>query len=179
MIDELLAESDCRVNELNAIAFGKGPGAFTGIRIATGIAQGLAYSAGVPVIPVSSLAALAEPVKSRAEYIIAAIDARMGEIYCGFFRAGEAPELISEEMVIRPDDFRIDTTGTLYGTGTGWKTYEDILTKTAGSQLLGFEGNSYPNAVDILSIAVRNYREGNILSPEKAVPSYVRNKVTQ
>ena len=178
MIDEILADSGIRPGQLNAIAFGKGPGAFTGIRIATGIAQGLAYSTGIPVIPVSSLAALAEPVNNCAEYIITAIDARMGEVYYGLFRSGTAPELITEELVLRPDEIRIEVAGTLYGTGSGWNTYEETLTKAAGTQLTGFDANRYPDAADILSIAIRNFNAGKILPPEEASPSYVRNKVT-
>ena len=179
MIDELLNNTGVQLDELDAIAFGKGPGSFTGIRIATGIAQGLAFSAGLPVIPVSSLAALAESVNNKADYIITAIDARMGEVYFGLYRTGAFPVLISEEKVLKPDQIVLDTDGTLYGTGSGWKTYEAVLRNIAGEQLQGFEGEKFPDAVDILSIAVRNFNAGETVSPEYASPSYIRNQVTR
>jgi tRNA threonylcarbamoyladenosine biosynthesis protein TsaB len=94
MIDELLSDSGVALSELDAIAFGRGPGAFTGIRIAAGIVQGLAYGADLPVIPISTLAALAQGTNENSDFIISAIDARMSEIYTAIYR------LLSKEPIM-------------------------------------------------------------------------------
>jgi tRNA threonylcarbamoyladenosine biosynthesis protein TsaB len=178
MIDQVLAESGCTLNDLDAIAFGRGPGAFTGLRIAAGIAQGLAFSTNLPVIPISSLATLAQSVTNKADYIAAAIDARMQEVYFGLYKSGTVVTLIAEEHVLAPVDIRINNTAVCYGIGSGWIKYESILKNKFAGVLQGFEGQRYPDARDMLTIAIQEFRNGNLQKPEDALPVYLRNKVT-
>ena len=178
MIDDLLAEDECSLNDLDAIAFGRGPGAFTGLRIAAGIAQGLAFSVGIPVIPVSSLATLAQAVTGNADFIAAAIDARMQEIYFGIYKSGKVVTLMDEEQVIVPADIEINNISGCYGTGSGWTTYESILKNKLGDRLQGYDGARYPDARVMLDIAVQEFQEGKLCKPEEAIPVYLRDKVT-
>lgn len=178
MIDQLLAEGECSLNDLDAIAFGRGPGAFTGVRIAAGIAQGLAFSAELPVLPISSLATLAQAVTNNADFIAAAIDARMHEIYFGVYKSGEVVTLMDEEQVIAPADIEINNTSDCYGTGSGWITYESILKNKLGDRLQGYDGARYPDAKAMLAIAEQEFRNGNLRKPEEAIPVYLRDKVT-
>lgn len=178
MIDKLLTEADIRLNKLDAIAFGQGPGAFTGIRIATGIAQGLAFSADLPVIPVSTLAALAQSVSGNTEYIAAAIDARMNEVYFGIYVQKNMVELVGEEIVIAPDKINLSITGTCFGIGSGWSSYSDTLGNIFTGHLSGYDGECYPHAREIALLAEQLYAKGAALKPEEISPVYLRNKVT-
>lgn len=180
MVDELLNEANIKLNQLDALAFGRGPGAFTGVRVATGVIQGLAYSVDLPVIPVSSLAALAQSLINEQANIITAFDARMGEIYYGAYQRNEAglAELINEEAVEKPDEVIFPDTENWYGLGTGWQTYSDILNRKLDERSLGFKGEAYPSAEHIIPLAINAYEKGQTVSAEQAVPVYLRNKVT-
>lgn len=178
MIDSLLTEADIRLQGLDTIAFGRGPGAFTGIRIATGIAQGLAFSASLPVTPVSTLAAIAYSVKDNAEYIATAIDARMNEIYFGIYKGNDTVELVGDEFVIPPDNITLSITGKYFGAGSGWSSYKDSLCATFNEQLSGYDSERYPHATDIASIAVHAYANGMVENPHEISPVYLRNRVT-
>lgn len=180
MIDELLSVAGMQLKDMDALAFGRGPGAFTGVRIATGVIQGLAFGADLPVIPVSTLAALAQSVASVHSNIISAIDARMGEIYWCLFET-EITGLVSavsEEKVSRPDELLIKENTHYYGAGTGWASYPAVLKDLVGNQLTGFDGDCYPNAREIIMLARREFQNGNLLPAAHALPVYVRNKVT-
>jgi tRNA threonylcarbamoyladenosine biosynthesis protein TsaB len=180
MIDELLATSGLTLNNLDAIAFGRGPGAFTGIRIAAGIAQGLAFGADLPVVPISTLAALAQGSEKSSQYIISAIDARMGEIYMAIYKTAEngLVDPISDELVLRPDDISITTEGSYIGVGTGWGSYRQILQEKVGQQLISYNGECYPLSRDILLLSKREFERGNVVNAEQALPVYLRNNVT-
>ena len=178
MVDQILAEAGYTISDLDAIAFGRGPGSFTGVRIAAGITQGLAFAVDLPVIPVSSLATIAQAMNGKSDYIVAAIDARMNEIYYGLYRSGTVVTLTDIEQVIAPDDIQIDNITTCYGAGSGWISYESILKKRIGNRLKGHEGQCYPDARHMLTIAEQEFRNGNLVSPEQALPVYLRDKVT-
>ncbi len=180
MVDELLSAGGIQLKDLDALAYGRGPGAFTGVRIATGVIQGLAFGTGLPVIPVSTLAALAQGVASGHSNIISAIDARMREIYWCLFEVGSSGlvSAVSEEKVSRPEDLLIKANTHYFGSGTGWASYPAVLKGLLGSQLTGFDGDRYPRANDIITLAREEFQKGNLLAAADALPVYVRNKVT-
>jgi tRNA threonylcarbamoyladenosine biosynthesis protein TsaB len=178
MVDQVLSQGQVKLTDLDAIAFGRGPGSFTGVRIATGIAQGLAFSADLPLIPVSSLAALAQSVKDEADYIAAAIDARMGEIYFGLYKSGDNVELVGEETVIAPAKLEISDMPVCYGIGTGWASYTGSLKVIFKDKLKDYAGDRYPHAKDLAILAVDACRKGVLTKPENAAPVYLRDKVT-
>jgi len=179
MIDAVLVEARLTLDQLDAIGFGRGPGSFTGVRIAAGVAQGLAFASGLPLVAVSSLAALAEGAKNNGEHILAAIDARMGELYYGCYRIREHAMLEGEECVCAPDDVRVPENARCFGAGTGWLRHGDRLSRHLGQQLAGYDADRYPSAIDVAVLAVEAFRKGEILSPEQAAPVYLRNKVTR
>ncbi len=178
MVDQVLSQAQVKLTDLDAIAFGRGPGAFTGVRIATGIAQGLAFSADLPVIPISSLAALARSAKDKAEYIAAAIDARMNEVYFGLYKNADNVELVGEELVIAPVNITLQTTAMCFGVGSGWSRFTGPLTNIFAGKLAGFDGERFPHAADVAVLAVHDYMNGSMVKPEEVLPVYLRNNVT-
>jgi tRNA threonylcarbamoyladenosine biosynthesis protein TsaB len=179
MIDELLHEADIKINELDAIAFGQGPGAFTGVRIAIGVVQGLAFAHDLPVIPVSTLAALAQHFARQHDHIAAAIDARMQEIYWGLYKKNDSGlmQAIIEEKVCSPIDLTVISEGNWFGVGSGWKTYPEELQYKFNDNLSGFDGNVFPSAEDILTLAKPVFQQNKAISVEAATPVYLRNKI--
>lgn len=181
MVDGLLSEAGISLQSLDGLAFGRGPGAFTGVRIATGIIQGLAYSTDLPVAPVSTLAAIAQGVSERSGKIACAIDARMGEVYWGLYQRGEDDymQILGQERVCPPVDVDLPDSDNWYGAGSGWGTYSDELEKKFGQRLVGMEKDIYPSADGILTLALAVFKEGRMVSAADALPVYLRDKVTQ
>jgi len=177
MVDSLIEESGITLKELDAIAYGCGPGAFTGVRIATGVAQGLGFATGRPLIPVSTLAALAWEVRERAPVILPAIDARMNEIYCALYRTKPEFELLQSERVCPPDATGLQPDTFCYGTGSGWKRYESQLDNTCKNHLAGFNSECYPHAEHMLQLALIAWENNRIQNPADAAPVYLRDKV--
>ena len=181
MVDAVLAHAGLGLNDLDAIAFGRGPGAFTGVRIAAGVTQGLALGAGLPVIPVSSLAALAQPALDNGAIVLPAIDARMGEVYWSAYESGQdglATALV-DEQVASPDTVRVAPTGQIFGVGSGWGTYRERLGRVLHGRLGGIDPECFPLAKDMLPLAVREYNAGRCVSPEQALPVYLRDNVVK
>lgn len=186
MIDELLSESGVLLSQLDALAFGRGPGAFTGVRIATGVIQGLAMSADLPVVPVSTLAALAQGAMTESKQLACAIDARMGEVYWALYQANDAAimQLVGEESVCPPGSIRFfgskDLAGSdsWFGVGSGWETYGSELQDQMGDALAGFRLGDYPSAEAICALAVDAYQRGDTVDAAEALPVYLRDKVT-
>ncbi|OOE90781.1 tRNA (adenosine(37)-N6)-threonylcarbamoyltransferase complex dimerization subunit type 1 TsaB [Salinivibrio sharmensis] len=181
MVDEVLAEAGVGLAQLDALAFGRGPGSFTGVRIGIGIAQGLAFGADVPMIGVSTLEAMAAQSYRLHEstQVLAAIDARMGELYVGQYRRTDAGvwQCVGEERVVAPEAFTPECTeGAWTLAGTGWPAYPDLAARlslqTVSSEVL------YPQAQDMLDIAKHAYRAGETVAAELASPTYLRDKVT-
>ncbi|WP_455374734.1 tRNA (adenosine(37)-N6)-threonylcarbamoyltransferase complex dimerization subunit type 1 TsaB [Kaarinaea lacus] len=182
MVDELMAEAQLNPTQLDAIAFGRGPGSFIGVRIAAGITQGIAYSADLPVAPVSTLAALAQG--SEFDQVLVAIDARMDEIYWGQFERPSGQHTVvatDEESLIRPDQLVLSTlpqTKPWYGIGTGWQAYrEQLMARLPQVKLL--DDPLYPAAKSVAELAVPAFEAGNMVSAEQAVPVYLRDKVAE
>ena len=181
MVDEVLAQAGVGLNDLDAIAFGRGPGAFTGVRIAAGVTQGLALGAGLPVIPVSSLAALAQPALGNAAVILPAIDARMGEIYWATYESDQdgLAYPASEEQVTPPDAVQVPSAKQVFGVGSGWGTYRELLERVLDKQIIGADPDRFPLAKDMLPLAVREYSAGRYVSAEQALPVYLRDNVVK
>ncbi len=176
MVDELLTESGVSLNDLDALVFGRGPGAFTGVRIATGMVQGLAFASGKPVIAISNLAALAQRGwrEQGVERVCAAIDARMDEVYWGCFRLVEGVmQPVSEEVVCAPERVSVpDGFEPQFGCGTGWSYVDRLAVKVpaTGADFL-------PDARDLIDLALPAWRSGETLDAADAQPVYLRDQV--
>lgn len=182
MLDGLLKEAGIGLHDLDVIAFGRGPGSFTGVRIAVAVAQGIAFGALLPTAPVSTLAALAQGEfrRSGRRRILAALDARMGEVYWGAFEAGEGGLMAShgEERVCPPDQVPIPAGGDWWGVGAGWAAYGEVLAERLGAALAGMRSEAICEAQDIAWIGAARCRMGELLAPELAQPVYLRDRVT-
>jgi tRNA threonylcarbamoyladenosine biosynthesis protein TsaB len=178
MINEVLAQAAVSLKQLDAIAFGRGPGAFTGLRIAAGVVQGLAYGANLPVIPVSTLASLAQSAvrESEAEYTIAAIDARMSEVYWALYKQDDGlATLIGKEQLTPPQRVTADdqhASVQWIGMGTGCAYQDQFQLKLKNS----FVGR-YPRARDMATLAQDLWARGCVVSAEHAIPVYLRDDV--
>ncbi|WP_445374611.1 tRNA (adenosine(37)-N6)-threonylcarbamoyltransferase complex dimerization subunit type 1 TsaB [Photorhabdus tasmaniensis] len=182
MVQSVLAEAEVSLQQLNALAFGRGPGSFTGVRIGVGIAQGLALGAELPVIGVSTLNMMAQGVfrLTGATQVLTAIDARMGEIYWGqYVRDQEGKWLGSEtEAVLRPEQAKA-IMDSFHGewaiAGTGWQTYPQLM---ESHLTLTDSDITLPHAEDMLPLAVQMWQNGEVTAVEHAEPVYLRNEVT-
>ncbi|MBS7663520.1 tRNA (adenosine(37)-N6)-threonylcarbamoyltransferase complex dimerization subunit type 1 TsaB [Pseudomonas lalucatii] len=178
MIKALLEEADVALSALDAIAFGRGPGAFTGVRIAIGVVQGLAFALDRPVLPVSDLAVLAQRAlrEHGAQQVAAAIDARMDEVYWGCYRAQQGEmRLLGAEAVLPPELAGLprDAAGDWFGAGTGWGTHAVRLPAMLGGQ----DGAMLPHAEDLLGLAGFAWARGEALPADQAQPVYLRDQV--
>ena len=180
MIDSLLNEANIKLNSLDAIAFGRGPGAFTGVRIAISVTQGLAYPYDIPVIPISTLATLAQQFSDKYDCIAASFDARMKEIYWGLYKKNKLNimEAIKKEKVCLPNNISTPSSGEWFGAGSGWKLYSDEIKSKFKCKIIDFDDNAYPHAKDIIKIAIPLYLDGKVMSAELVSPVYLRDKVT-
>lgn len=179
MADALLAEAGLGRHALDVIAVGRGPGAFTGVRLGISLAQGMALALDVPVVTVSSLAALALEAPEDDAAILAVIDARMGEIYAASYRRDDNGGLIEldEERVCLPADLRLSVSPAWHVVGTGWTTYADVLRPHLTGELRSAEGVRYPQARHVAELAAREFLAGRADAPEHALPVYLRDKV--
>ncbi|OAJ35723.1 tRNA (adenosine(37)-N6)-threonylcarbamoyltransferase complex dimerization subunit type 1 TsaB [Piscirickettsia salmonis] len=185
MIKAILAQVGIEAKELDAIAFGRGPGAFTGVRIACGLAQGLALGAEVPLISVSTLQILAQGVYRQygSRKVITAIDARMGEVYYAGFEIDQkqcAQELIIERVCVPGHvELPIGETRQWYGAGTGFASYSQVLNERLGHILISVVNDALPNAIDILPIASSLWVQGKTTALEEALPVYLRDNIAK
>lgn len=181
MIDELLQESGLHIGAMDAVAFGRGPGAFTGLRIAAGVIQGIAFGADLPVVAISSLAALAQGGfrDTGATRMLAAIDARIEEVYWAAFAIDDSGHacLIGEELVCSPQQVPIPDGEGWYGVGTGWEAYLSHLQRRLAGALSTWEAQRYPRARDVAVLGVAAVGRGEAVSAENALPVYLRNEV--
>jgi len=191
MVQELLAQAQLSVAQLDAIAFGRGPGSFAGIRIATGVAQGLAFAADLGVIPVSSLAALAQGYYRERKItlsdeqwqnsqIVTAFDARMNEVYWGSYRIKEGiAQLVLNEQVSGPEQLLLSKDNHCHyiGVGSGFN-YLDSMERSTVEQLTLIEPAAHPHSQDIVAIASTEFLLGNMVDAAAAQPVYLRNQVT-
>ncbi len=181
MVDELLAEAGIKLASLDAIAFGRGPGGFTGVRLAASVAQGLAFGAGLGVVPISDLAAVAQLAAGLhpvARCVLAVNDARMREVYWAEFRVGRMVEPAGEEHVSAGGDVLMPPApgGPWLAVGRGLRASPELAERcrAAGAELLP---DLLPRASEILQLAQPAVAAGQILPAEHALPVYVRDRV--
>jgi len=182
MMDRLLAEAGISLTRLDALAFGQGPGSFTGVRIATSVVQGSAYGADLPVVPVSTLAALAQGYfrSGGAPRVLAAFDARMGELYWGPYRLGDGDLMQAGgvEEVASPMAVVLPAGGDWSGVGSGWETHGDVLRERLGSRLLTVASDIQCESQDVAVLAAAEFAQGHWVAAEQARPIYLRERVT-
>ena len=186
MIDSVLAEAGIGFRSLDAIAFGRGPGSFTGLRIACAVAQGLGFGADRPLVAVSTLQVVAAGMRrSRgADRVLVALDARMGEVYWGGFEwDGAAMAPAFEEAVAPPHAVHVPDAGVWAGAGSGWAVHREAL----GGRLAGrledrqdmIDAARLPEAIDMLAPARAAFEAGLFVRPEDAAPVYLRGNVAR
>lgn len=173
----LLDQAGVAKSQLDAIAVGRGPGAFTGVRLAIALGQGLALALDRPLLAVSTLQALA--LRAPAERIVAAIDARMGEVYAACFsRQGAALVALTQETVGAPDAVRLaDAHAGWQAVGTGFGAAEGVLAAHLSPQLAEVDAAALPHAADVATLALQAYARGERPAPESVQPTYLRNNV--
>ncbi len=186
MIDGLLKEAGIGLTDLTAIAFGRGPGAFTGVRLAASVTQGLAFGAGVPVVPVSNLRSLAQRVLDldpAALRVLVCSDARMREVYWACFERSPSgiAAAASAEQVGRPSAVALPAGwrdgSPLQAAGSGFAAYPE-LRSSLGSQLDKVHEGLLPRATEIALIASAEVAQGRTFPAEEALPVYLRDEVT-
>jgi len=176
MIDSLLREAGTRLGDMHAIAFGAGPGSFTGVRIACAVAQGLAFGASLPVVPVCTLAALALACGSARA--IVATDARIGEIYHACYRR-EGDVWIADHApgLWRAEDAPLVEGEGWTGCGSAFDVYEAALRARYGAALASVVHGLHPHARDVAGLGAAAFRASGGIAPDDAAPLYVRDKV--
>lgn len=176
MVQELLSQAGLMLNQLDGIAFGEGPGSFTGLRIGCGVAQGLAFGAGLPVAGISTLLALA--AASTGERVIACLDARIGEVYhAAYEKRGSAWETVSEPRLCYAHEAPELAGQGWVGAGSGFAAYRDALHQRYEGQLAQTNGAAFPQASAIAQLAVPLFERGKGADAALAAPVYIRNKV--
>jgi tRNA threonylcarbamoyladenosine biosynthesis protein TsaB len=188
MVDELLREAGIALPQLDALAFGRGPGAFTGLRLAASVAQGLAFGAGLAVVPVSDLLAIAQQAlatDARLARVLVCSDARMQEVYWGCFERGPqglalayGAEHVGGAGTVRLPQEWLSAPAPLAGAGAGFGIYP-VLGEGFGGAVDPVLPQLLPRAEEIAHLAVGEIRAGRVLAPELALPVYVRDEVTQ
>lgn len=182
MVDEILTQAQCTLQDLDAIAYGRGPGSFTGLRICMGVVQGLAFGANLPVLPISTLQAMArgyiEQHPQQNLPVLAALDARMDEIYWGLFSGQTLPQALAEEQVMKPGLIGEQAAVTslqkqFIALGSGWH-YADLAAFAPETIIL----DAYPSAKDIATLAAAALQQNKQISILNAQPVYLRDTVS-
>ena len=177
IIDQVLAEARSSLGELDALAFGAGPGSFTGVRIACGVAQGLGLGAEVPLVPVCTLEALAQNAYDThgATHVLACLDARMRELYvAAYWLDGTRWVTEKEPAVLHPSGVTAATDEGWFGSGDGFSAYPDLATSL---RLARFDATLVPHARSIARIAMPRVEAGETVTASRALPVYVRHRV--
>lgn len=175
-IRQMLADAALTLGQLDALAFGAGPGAFTGLRLACGVVQGLALGAGLPVVPVCSLQALA--LEASTGHVLVATDARMGEIYVAAYRNdGSEPVEVAAPRCLPPEDMELPSKGPWTGIGSGFAAYPERLPAGLFQALVLVDGHRFPTARAVARLGALRRARGETVRAVQAAPLYVRDKV--
>ncbi len=178
MIDQVLKEAGTTLNELDGLVFGRGPGSFTGVRIATGMIQGLALGSQLPVVGVSTLGAMAQQaiIEHQADKVVTAIDARMKEVYFACFEAADnrAKCTVTEQVCLPENAVKMIDDKPFIAAGTGWQAYNELVHKLDGQPVPVV----YPQARYMLALAEPEFAAGRTFRADTIEPVYLRDKVT-
>ena len=174
LCDEVFSEADTKLSEVDFIAYTKGPGAFTGVRMCIGVVQGLSLACNLPTLGFSTLELLGYRAskKFNTQKIAAAIDARMGEVYWAVYIEG----IVKSERICKPE--QVDKLSAEFlGVGSGWKIYKDSLIKA--SEIKCIEPEFYPDSSDLVDLSILSIDLGKKVTHELPQPTYLRNNVAQ
>jgi len=181
-IDKLIAQAGIQVSQLDGIVFGRGPGSFTGLRIAASTAQGIALGADIGVIGISTLACLAQGCarETQATNVLVLLDARLSEVYCSRYSivADGVAAPMSEEQLLAPAQLQaiMQSDSPLTVCGSGLNEYRDAITPLIHNHIQ-LDENRLPNANDLITLAMPTIKKGVWLPPEAALPVYIRDQV--
>ena len=181
MCQALLAEAEVSMSQLDAVVFGCGPGAFTGVRIGAAVTQGIAFAHDLPVIPISTLANLAQQAFLQDvsyQFVLPAIDARMHEVYWAVYQkqTNDEIKLLDAELVQKPQDVQC-LQKVSYGIGSGWGSYQETLQQKTALNQVAIDGAALPHAKTALTLALPKYQRAEYHAAEFALPVYVRDDV--
>lgn len=180
MIESLLEEAGFGRDHIDGLAFGRGPGSFTGLRIGAGVVQGLAFALDLPVARISTLAALAQALHTEqgAQRVFAALDARMQQIYCGAYAAGDDGyvQSVQAEEVGFPAAVAVPPGSDWVGGGSGWDAYGAALSERIGPGTVWHQ-RYLPHARYVAVLAQREFAQGSVVPADQAVPVYLRDEV--
>ena len=181
LVNEVLSEAGLALKELDGLAFGRGPGSFTGVRIAVSVAQGLALATGLPVVGISNLAAVAQLAATTyslppGAHVLVCMDARMQEVYWAVYRVGAHVELVSTETVSAPSAAVVEGIDLAFGVGTGWQAYPLLRERYPGLKL---DDGLLPRAAEIAHLGEAALRAGLGVRADQAQPVYLRDDVAR
>jgi tRNA threonylcarbamoyladenosine biosynthesis protein TsaB len=182
MLELLFSAANLKSKDLHAIAFCRGPGSFTGCRIAASVVQAVAFAADIPVILISSLQCLAQGAyrELKASRVIASIDAHMDEIYWASYQLDQENIMteFEKEQIVNPKQIQVSCPSPFIGVGSGWDKYNEVLCQQIKQdQLQQWYPQRYPRAYDVLTLAKQAYQRGELVSAQAALPLYLREKV--
>lgn len=180
MLEAVLQRAGLARPDINLVVFANGPGAFTGVRIAASTAQGIAIGLSVPVLGISTLAALAQQAcdELAEESVMAALDARMGEVYCGWYKKNNTTQLVElqgEERLIKLEDLQLIPDA--IPAGSGWEAWQQAGFASNHEQTL--QTGIYPTAAALVKLAQHEPWFSQSTSADKATINYLRNKVAE
>ncbi|TFW28692.1 tRNA (adenosine(37)-N6)-threonylcarbamoyltransferase complex dimerization subunit type 1 TsaB [Massilia horti] len=177
MVQELLGEAGIDLSDIDAVAFGAGPGSFTGVRTACGVAQGLAFGAGLPVLPMVTLEAMAQACRARtgASEVLAVLDARMGEVYWAQYRFADGWQVVCAPALCAPQDVAPEAVAGLAACGNGFAAYPEAFADKPFAH--GALADIMPHARELAQLAGSALAAGQAVPAAQAQPLYLRNKV--
>lgn len=182
MVEDVLAEARLELGQLEGIAYGEGPGSFTGLRIAAGVTQGLALARGLGVVGIGSLLSLVEQAaeESASERVIACIDAHMGEVYhAAYRRSGSGWTEVSPPGLYKPEAVPVVTGRDWLGCGDGFAAHRERLASRLGDRVSMIRPDAAPSARAVLKLAIPRFAAGEAQDAATAVPVYLRDKVAR
>ena len=178
-IHELLETLELPLSGLDCVAFGCGPGAFTGLRVGASVAQALAFALELPVCRVSSLAALACEVETDGPALVAVCtDARMGELYSGLYERGPTGlRPLRSDRLLAPGELELPAAGRILAAGSGWQAYPE-LRRRFDARIDACDPSACARASGVLALAAVDFSAGRTVAASAALPNYLRDRVT-